>query len=332
MKVAYYLNEGRKKNLYCRISDGPERVSFSLGYEIDPKTWNPKKEEGSHEDPYYYTLLGFKRYLIKRYNELKVEELPNVLATLKQEAETFIDGSGIEGIARKLFDDENKDNSVPKYDEFLQAFEKHSGLAKGEYVAQPLDELVLFHTKEGEIYEIDTYEGLTNRIKSYVDRRSYDEIRDMTELHIWSEIYTDAGIKKHKFLPVMLREWEQYWHKTYDKILKEIGKTAHLDAMKEASWRGFQVFMSCYDDTTDVIRLTDDIDDMELYPIAVITMLEIFNADVCYGEYCESEFFGQNDWEKISLDDDEQEDTDDEENDTELYRESPMFFIRPYEG
>ena len=45
MKVAFYLNENRKKNLYCRISDGVERVTFSLDYCVDAKKWDPKKEE-----------------------------------------------------------------------------------------------------------------------------------------------------------------------------------------------------------------------------------------------------------------------------------------------
>lgn len=59
-----------------------------------------------------------------------------VLTILKNEATMFLDGSGIEGIARKMFDFENAKDSLPKYDHFLLAFEKYSKLEKGAYKAE----------------------------------------------------------------------------------------------------------------------------------------------------------------------------------------------------
>jgi hypothetical protein len=329
MKVAYYLNEGRNKNLYCRITDGSERVSFSLGHTIDPKTWNEKKEEGDIDEPYYFTLKDFKEYLQKRYHELKSTNTPEILDILKNEASSFIDGSGIDGIARKLFDDNNSQDHIPSYDQFIQAFEMHTGLSKGDYVAEPIDNTIHFHTKNYGILEMDTYEGLTARLKWMIDKRSYDEIAMMTNQSIWNEIYIDAGIEKHRFLPEMLREWNRYWSSTYEEIQKSVGKTAHLDEQKARSWREFQVFMECYEGAGDIIDLASDIDNMHLYPIAVITMMQIFDAGSCYVEYCELEFqSGNNDWESIKLgatNEDNHESND--END-----ESPIFFIRPYEG
>jgi hypothetical protein len=314
MKISYYLNEGRKKNLYCRISDGTERVSFSLGYAIDPTKWNVKEEEGSVDDPYYFVLRSFREYLSKRYHELKSEGLLSVLTTLKSEAESFMVEEGIDGIAQKLFDDENKEDGIPAYDEFIQAFEKYSGLEKGDYAASPLDNLVQFHTKKSDVFEIDTYEGLSARLKSFIDRKSYEEIQLMTDHLIWREIYIDTGIEKHVFLPKILNEWEILWARLYETIQKEVGKTNHLDKMKSQSWRKFQVFMECYNDVSDVIDLALEIDDSDLYPIAVISMVSILGEERCWSEYCESEF-AKKEWESIDFEDEAAED-------------EPVFFIR----
>lgn len=317
MKIAYYLNEGRKKNLYCRISDGTERVTFSLEHTIDPKEWNTKREETKSDDVYHFTLLNFKKYLTNRYHELKTEGKESILTILKNEALTFLDGSGIEGIARKMFDFENEKDDLPKYDEFLQAFEKYSNLKKGDYKAETVGEKIHFH-KDDEVYEIDTYEGRTAFLKAIIDGRSYDDIYTMTNESIWSEIYIDGGIEKHIFLPKMLSEWERYWNKTYQQIKETVGSTKHLDEMKEKSWRQFQVYMECYEDSGDAIKLTLEIDEDGLYPIAVITMMQIFDAATCYEEYCELEFYNGDEWESISLSDDDDLD-------------GTVFFIRPYD-
>lgn len=317
MKIVYYLNEGRKKNLYCRINDGTERITFSLEHTIDPKEWNAKKEEVKDKDVYYFTLLNFKKYLTNRYHELKSEGKENILTILKNEAATYLDGSGIEGIARKMFDFENEKDGLPKYNDFLLAFEKYSNLKKENYTAEAVGGLMHFHT-DNEVYEIDTYEGKTAFLKSIIEGRSYEEIYTMTNESIWSEIYIDAGIEKHVFLPEMLNEWEKYWTTEYQKVKETVGKTAHLDEMKEKSWRQFQVYMECYDDIGDIIDLACKIDDVALYPIAVITMMQIFDAKICYQEYCELEFDSGEEWESVSLGNDEEWD-------------SPVFFIRTYE-
>lgn len=314
MKISYYLNEGRNKNLYCRISDGTERVTFSLDYTINPENWNSKKDEINDEDIYYFTLLDFKKYLYKRYQYLKNEEKTNILGILKNEALTMLDNSGIEGIARKMFDDNNEINGLPKYDEFVLAFEKYSNLKKGNYKIETVGNVIHFHTNDN-IFEVDSYEGKTAFLKSIIDGKSYDEIFTETNKNIWSEIYIDAGIEKHIFLPQMLSEWESFWRKKYIVVKEKVGQTDHLDMMKQHSWRQFQVFMECYNDCGDIIKLAYEIDDLDLYPISVITMLNIFDAESCYTEYCEYEF-AMSEWESISIDDDDN---------------SPVFYIREYE-
>lgn len=316
MKIVYYLNEGRKKNLYCRISDGVERVTFSLEYSVDPKKWNVKKEEADFDDVHFFTLMDFKKYLTKKYHEFKNEGKDDVLARLKNEALSFVENDGINGVAEKMFDYFNKDNSLPKYKEFVRAFEKFSKLKKCDYKVETVGEVIHFHTKDT-IYEMDTYEGLTVRLKSFIENKSYDEICTETNVDIWSEIYLDAGIEKHVFLPKMLRQWEIYWNDKYSDIKEKVGKTTHLDEMKQQSWRQFQVYMNCYGDCGDIIQLAYSIDEMELFPLAVITMMNVFDAETCYEEYCEFEFDENSEWESMSFDE--------EDDDT------PVFYIRTYE-
>jgi hypothetical protein len=317
MKIAYYLNEGRKKNLYCRISDGAERVTFSMEYSIDAEKWNEKKGEVDFEDTHYFTLIQFKEYLTKRYYELKSEGKDDVLARLKEEALSFTQDAGINGVTEKMFDYFNGEQNLPKYKDFIQAFEKFSTLQEDDYKVETIGNVIHFHTKD-RIYEMDTYEGLAVRLKGLIDKRAYDEIYTETDESIWSEIYIDGGIEKHVFLPEMLNEWKIYWDMLYEDARKTVGKIDQLDKMKQISWREFQVFMECYDGHGDAIKLAAEINQDELCPLAVITMMKIFDADTCYGEYCEYEF---DKWESVSLNDDEDDDVGD----------SPMFFIRPYE-
>ncbi|MES2702621.1 MAG: hypothetical protein V4649_08285 [Bacteroidota bacterium] len=314
MKVAFYLVAQRKKNLYCRISDGKERILFSLDYATDVQKWNAKKEELDLDDIHYFTLSSFRNHLTKKYFSLKAEGKSDILAILKNESELLMDNNGLDGIAKALFDLENKEAGIPLYEDFLKAFEKYTGLVKGFYKVQPLDESIHFHTEDEE-YVMDTYEGLQARLKGYLERKSYVEICTQTESWIWGEIYTDAGIEKSKFMPRMLLAWEIFWSEKYEDVKAKVGHTNHLDERKARSWRTFQVFMECYDDSADIIELAVDIDDMNLYPLAVITMLEIFDADTCYQEYCEHEF-ERGEWKAITLDDDDN---------------SSVFFIKPYD-
>ena len=115
----------------------------------------------------------------------------------------------------------------------------------------------------------------------------------------------------------MQNELERYWRTLYKGIEDEIGQTDHLDKSKEESWRMFRTFIQLYNDSGSIIELAYDFDEMVLYPIAVISMMQIFNADVCYGEYCELEFYAGNEWESICIDDENWD--------------APTFHIRPYE-
>lgn len=301
MKITYYLDDKSEENLYCRISDETGTESFPLEYTIVDEEWDADSEEGYPDDPYYYTLIRFKEFLSERYEILSDRGADNILALLKGEIGALTAASGIQGIARKMFDEENTAAGIATYDQFLRAFETHAGLDSDEYEARVIDNTLEFITEEEDEYQMDTYAGLTARLKAFVEKKSCAEIASMTNKLIWSEIYTEeGGIEKYVFLPAMLAGWESFWDNEYYEMTDAGGKTDHLDRLKEKSWRQFQVLMACYDAAGDVIQLAAEIDDTHLYPIAVITMLEIFDADLCYEKYCKSEL-EDTDWESVEV-------------------------------
>ncbi|GHB73950.1 hypothetical protein GCM10007390_30230 [Persicitalea jodogahamensis] len=92
INIGYYLEPGKKENLYCRISDGKYSVSFSLGYIITLAEGVDEVEGIPVEDPHYSTLMNFKEYLRKRYHELIHLEMStaNVLKALEDEAKQLL--------------------------------------------------------------------------------------------------------------------------------------------------------------------------------------------------------------------------------------------------
>ena len=74
-------------------------------------------------------------------------------------------------------------------------------------------------------------------------------------------------------------------------------------------------FINIYDDAPDVIELAHDFDEMTFYPIAVITMLRIYDTKICLDEYTDIEFNRAEDWQDISSFDEENWD-------------SPSFFLQ----
>lgn len=299
MEITYYLNETEEENLFCSISEDGKTIYFPLGYNVEEDEWDEENAEVSPDDPYFYSLMSFKNYLEERYETLSFGGESDVLNVLKSEVEAITAEAGIQGIARNMFDNENTPEGIPAYDEFIEAFEKFSGLEDDAYEALVIDNTLEFGTEDGDDFQMDTVAGLKSRLRGFIEKKSYAEMGTMTSKFIWSKIYSDAGgIEKHIFLPEMLLEWEIFWDSEYEEIKNAGGETVNLDKTKEKSWRQFQVFMACYSDSVDIIQLAFEIDDMELYPMIVTVMLRIFDAEVCYDEYCEAEFSGD-DWEEI---------------------------------
>jgi len=317
VEISFSVKRNNKTTLFCKISDKRGFEEIELVYHHGLVLWDNKKKKLLWEDTYYFTISDLEKHITEKYNGLVIDDNPNPIRIMIDEINIWSLKDGIEGIARKLFNKENSEHGIPEYDKFIEAFEYYSKLNRGQYFAQTVGSEIHFKTLERNDFVIDTYEGKTRNLRYYIDQKSYDEIYTMTNESFWSEIYLDAGIEKEVFIPQMLSEWETYWDTLYDRIKLSVGSTEHLNDSKEKSWRQMQAFMDGYNDAGDIIKLALNFDDMTLYPIAVVTMMNIFNVDVCYSEYCEYEFFGSDEWDSICVRDD--------------LPEYPMFFIKPGE-
>lgn len=311
--VYYSKSKETKDTIHINLEYGKNIVTLDLFYKPKRKEWNKEKSFLSWESQYHYSLIDFKRYIHLLFDTMNKSVMS--FKKLVSEIKSIINDN-IENVQEFIFNYNNRENDVPKYSDFLKAFELHSKITRKQYEAQALDYIIHIKTRK-EDFEISSYQSLTEYLKNYIDSYSYGEIYTQTNENIWSEIYIDAGIEKSKFIPVMQNELERYWRTLYKTIKDEIGRTEHLDKSKEESWRMFKTFIDLYNDSESIIELAYDFDEMVFYPIAVISMMRIFNADVCYGEYCELEFDTGKEWESISLDDESWN--------------APFFYIRPYE-
>nr|WP_199156126.1 hypothetical protein [Pedobacter sp. ASV2] len=317
MEITYYLNEGTQENLYCLIRNGKDKTSFSLKYSVDLKLWDTEKGEVNNDDPYFFTLQNLKMHLFQRYSKLETEGKDNLLNLLKEEAYDILKYSYIQGAYRKMFNIISDRHGMPKYDGYLLAFEKYTGLKSQDYRVEILDYSLHFHTK-ARIYEMDTYEGKTALLKDIIKNRSYFDINELTDDNIWSEIY-DEEISKNKFLPIMGEELECCLSENYQKAAIYSINNKKTKEYKNKSREQFRVFTKRYNKQVNVIDLAWEIDQNILYPIAVITMTNIFDLDSCCAEYCELEF-SDGEWKAIFMDAELENEDDD----------LPVFYIKSY--
>ena len=301
MTITFYLNNDRKQNLYCRISEGKERAVFSLGYKVDNKDWNKAKEELAWTDPHHHTLANLKKYLGELSEEMQAQGKTNIPNRIKNTLSDITKTDGISGIDRILFN-KKKSEGVPEYDCFIEAFEKFSKLKKSNYIVEVLDNEIWFHT-EDTCYIGHTCEGLTAELKEMVENRRYDELYN-TDLSAWNNVLMDGGeaigspgIGRGTMYRELFNEWRIFWADKYKEIKECVGKTDHLDAQKEDSWKALQVFMECYSESITPLQDAENLD-MDLCSCLILAMLNVYDKDTCYAEYCESHF---EDWDSEEI-------------------------------
>lgn len=298
-QVCCYI-KAESKELHIDLKFKNQTLSYNLLYKPGPKNWDIAKSFLSWDDPYYYTLSNIIKLISSEHTNAKsIKALEQIV--LKSIPEI---NNGIESIMEAFFNRHNQTLGIPLYSDFVEIFKMHSGLKRNQFKVQAIDHVVHFYTKEKN-YQINTYPGLKATLNDYVENNSYNEIYTETEQYIWSEIYIDAGIEKHEFIPILQRKWESYWRELYFRIRNEIGRTNHLDSLKEQSLRELNSFINLYNETPDIIKLAYDFDENCLYPLVVSTMLWIYDSEVCFGEYCEHVFFNSQEWESLFLDDDD---------------------------
>lgn len=291
MKIAYYLNKGRDKNLYCRISDGTARVTFSLGYNVDPEKFDVKRGVVKWDDQYGLTLDRFKGHLEKMHTEIKKEDKQAKLEELKKTASDYITKEGLEGIQRKFWDDHASDKSYPFYDQFIEAIEGHTGYKRDQLQVSAYDYSMTFTTPEGETFDIENDTSQFDFVDILLKERRYDEIYTMCDFKAWYEVYFGEEILRHNFIPVFLKEWEEFWRSQKDQFSDE----EWYKENKAKSWNRFQVFMNCYEPAT-AYELALNLSDIEFGPLFVLTMIQIFNKDICIQQYLDERYDDVHGW------------------------------------
>lgn|GEM_PF-2318489 len=297
-----------QKGFSCNIKYNFIKETICFQYFPSKENWNEINNELNWEDPFYFMSHSFKNKLQRLIEKNNETEIYNLILEVKK----IISLKGIQGVSEYIFNTENKKHGIPPYQDFIKAFELF--IEKDiKYEPKIVGHLMYFKTEKEE-YTINTYEGKVKELKSFVENFSTEEIYTMTNKNIWSEIYIDAGILKEDFVPQLLDNWEIYWDNLFQKILKEVGSIEHLKSLKNKSYRQFQTFIESYNDIGNIIQFAYKIDDYALYPLCVLTMLQIFDAECCFLEYCEWEFESL-EWSSIWID----------EEDENL----PIFYIKP---
>ncbi len=302
----------KNKRLYCDLSIWKENIFVSIDFNYKPrKHWNDELDKLDSDDPYYYTLIDFEAWINNRYRDLRLNYLTKeALVNIYNELSDLLAVDGIRSLAAFMFDLNNTANGLPSYHQFVEAFTYYYS-EKRDFEVMALEEVIVVKSKD-EAWRIHTYEGLTLQLKHYIENRSYDEIYVMTNEYIWSEIYIDFGIEKAVFVPVILKEWELYWETKFKEVIT--GRLKYLEEQKDISRNKLTIFLNLYENTGDIIKLASELDDFILLPIAIISMLQIFDKEICYEEYCEHEFFGIGKWKSIYVNEEKEDD--------------PMFFIQ----
>lgn len=301
MIIKYYLNLENNENLYCQLIDEDIKVSFNMKYSIDPQFWDYSSDKLCNSDPHFFTLKILKIHLFSRSVELQKSRKNSVLKVLKEEALHLLHDSGIDGISRNIFNFYADKFELDRYDKYIQAFEKYTGLQQKDYKVEIIGYMLHFHT-ENLIYEMDTYTGRSLLLEEIIKNKRYLDIMELTEVAMWSEIY-DENIGKHNFLSKMSDEFEICLNDNFKRAGVLIKPNESIEKRKTEIRKMFQKFIDQSNKNINWIDLAWEISEEILFPLAVITMTSIFDLHVCCQEYCELNFYDENEeWETIFLD------------------------------
>lgn len=299
MKIAYYLTQGRQKNLYCRIIDDTEKVSFSLNQTIVEGEWNSLKGGSSQAESYFTILTNLNKYLITKYSELKKNEKQGALEKLKKDVKALIDGAGIEGIDNKMGKKGSNQTLLPPLSHFELAFQRYSGLKKGEFTTIEKEEKVYFHTNQNNIYTIDTYLGLSTRLTSFIENRSYEKLRQTTDETIWNAVFEGLKVNKQTLLTKLQIELDIFrQHHQEGEILSHLAPQIFLG--------NFNAFKTSYQGIKAWASSACSLEKPHLFPLIVLALMNYFNPAIYYERYCAIEFSGE-EWEGIVTDKNEGE-------------------------
>jgi hypothetical protein len=291
MKVVFFLNEGRQKNLYCRVSDGKERFTISLGKTIESKDWD--NEEGmpksSSDIDIYFGLKEFKEYLEKKYYELKANsKLEDVLTVLKKEAAKLFsttDDSTEEhwDNARAKLHDIKHQHPIKNY---IDAFLKFSGANRKDIRHKPLDGHILIEY-EDITYMISHTDDFIEEYKHYFEKESYDEIYTQTPHELWDYLLKETtSLGADELIVEVYRAWRVYWRAQRDEV---VGGERRYEMMKNEAFQELQVlFQTINIDMSNAISNANSINDIGLIPVIAMALYNQYENKAEFYEECVS--------------------------------------------
>jgi len=328
MKVAFYLSGTRKKNLYCRVSDGKERFTLSLGKNVEIDQWDQETESPKADFDLAEDLKGFKSYLEQKYHELKLNaKQSEVLPLLKAEA-------------IKLFNNQNEPKEedwiaararlhdlkhAHPAENYLKAFLKFSGAKMNEIKYKPIGGhmLVLY---EDTTYMISHGDDFKEDYKHYFEKESYDEIYTETPAQMWDHFLSEVcPFETDELMVELYRAWHIYWDKKRDEIK---GGEQRYERFRTDAFRDLQIFFQTLQvNSAKAIENASSINDLQLIPLIAMTVYESYDdKDEFYAEcvtfieeYGSDYITGGDTFEVIGIDEDN------DHSDEWYYVYNPMF-------
>ncbi len=300
LHIEYLPSDKNVPKLIMSVCDGIQDQTIEIPYDLpfDPTTvW--RSTDASSE-----ALRSIEYFLRWRHTQIRKGASGSFKETI-EEVQNWLSEYGLKESQARIFDAKNSGNDVPCAADFVAAFQKYTGLRKEQFVVDFWENTVHFETSQFS-YELTTWQSHALNLRSWTQSDAIEELYCETLPHIWNEIFVDPGIDKVTLFPVLLWMWHDHWNDLPRSQAFQGDK--RLNARKEDSWRTLDMFRKLYDDAVAPVMLSYELDEDLLYPLVVLSMLDIYDTDTCYSEYCEFELFGEDDWEMIELNEDSDDD------------------------
>ena len=285
------LKNTKDLGLILSINHSEFNEEIILHYYPNSKEWDHVNERLVWNSPYEFAISDISNDIDRLLNAKLFKSCRQLINDLKAVASL----NGMYGISEYKFNRYNRYLDLAPFEDYVSAFKKFLPDEHQDYVAIPLGHSVHMKNDSTE-YIIETWNGKMALLKYYIENNRLDEILVMTHYPSWEEVFMDPGILKEELIPILLSKWEEYWSGQSER-----GEDALSEILehKAKSWRKFQLFASDYHHINRVLGYAYSLEPEVLYPLAVISMVEFYDDEVCYSEYCE--FFFSNGWTDITL-------------------------------
>lgn len=280
MKISFYLNEARQKNLYCRISDGSNKLSFSLGKAVKQSDWDEKESmpKSSKASELYYDLKEFKDFLEKKYFEFKSKNnSEKVLQQLKQEAFHLLNASkntaseSESNLSEALIKLRDMKHSHPT-ENYLKAFMLYSGAKKKDIQYKNIYGHIAILYKDI-TYMVSHRDDLRKEYQYYFENKSYIEIGGgEIPSELWSYFLKEIlELPVDELIIALYHQWQIYWG---EKKAIIGGEKERYERLRRQSWESLQILISTIQfNSQDIVKNAESIGD-ELIPLIAFVIYD----------------------------------------------------------